>query len=122
VRTRLSLERTLMAWVRTAVSLIGFGFTVVQFFNRMEDMPGIKPAHFPEASRYMGLSLIFCGVLALAVSIWQYHWALRYLWGGSFAALAGATEERQQTPIYAVAIALLLVGIFAFFAVLLRFL
>ncbi|TIU04855.1 MAG: DUF202 domain-containing protein, partial [Mesorhizobium sp.] len=29
LRTRLSVERTLMSWVRTSVSLIGFGFTIV---------------------------------------------------------------------------------------------
>jgi putative membrane protein len=34
VRTRLSLERTLMSWVRTSVALIGFGFTIVRFFER----------------------------------------------------------------------------------------
>lgn len=32
LRTRLSTERTLMSWVRTATALIGFGFTIVQFF------------------------------------------------------------------------------------------
>ena len=34
LRTRLSIERTLMSWVRTATALIGFGFTIVQFFER----------------------------------------------------------------------------------------
>jgi inner membrane protein YidH len=33
LRTRLSVERTLMSYLRTAVSLIGFGFTIVQFFK-----------------------------------------------------------------------------------------
>lgn len=28
LRTRLSVERTLMSWVRTAIALIGFGFTI----------------------------------------------------------------------------------------------
>jgi putative membrane protein len=121
LRTRLSLERTLMAYIRTAVSLIGFGFTIVQFFDRLQAMPGVAPARVPQAPYYLGLSLIFCGILALVVSIWQYHWTLRYLWSGNFAPLAGITEERKQTPLYAVTIVLLLVGVSAFFAVLLRF-
>jgi putative membrane protein len=120
LRTRLSVERTLMAVIRTAVSLIGFGFTIVQFFDRLPSMPGIKPAYFPDAPYYLGLGLIFCGILALVVSIWQYHWTLGYLWSGSFATVAGATKEGKQTPLYAVAIAVLLVGVFAFLAVLLR--
>jgi putative membrane protein len=120
LRTRLSVERTLMSVLRTSVSLIGFGFTIVQFFNRLPSMPGATPAYFPEAPYYLGLALIFCGILALVVSIWQYHWSLHYLWSGSFAAVAGVTKEGKQTPLYAVAVALLLVGVFAFFAVLLR--
>lgn len=32
-RTRLAHERTLMAWVRTATSLISFGFTIYKFFQ-----------------------------------------------------------------------------------------
>jgi putative membrane protein len=69
----------------------------------------------------LGLALIFCGVLALIVSIWQYHWTVRYLWSGSFAPIAGMTKEGLQTPIIAVAVLLILIGTFAFFAVLLRF-
>jgi putative membrane protein len=120
LRTRLSVERTLMSWVRTAVSLIGFGFAIVQFFTRMKDMPGVQPPRFPDASRYLGLSLIFCGVLGLLVSIWQYRWMLRYLWGSDFTQVAGMTKEGIQTPTVAVAVLLILIGLFAFFAVLLR--
>ena len=36
-----------MAWVRTAV-LIGFGFAIVQFFDRMDQMPGSVPPAIPE--------------------------------------------------------------------------
>jgi putative membrane protein len=110
-----------MSWVRTAVSLIGFGFAIVQFFDRMQQMPGVNPSRFPDAPYYLGLALIFCGILALAVSIWQYHWTLRYLWSGSFAAIAGMKEEGGQTPLIAVSVVLILIGVFAFFAVLFHF-
>jgi hypothetical protein len=36
IRTRLSLENTLMGWIRTTTSLIGFGFTLYQFFDRFQ--------------------------------------------------------------------------------------
>jgi putative membrane protein len=121
LRTRASLERTMLSWIRTAVSLIGFGFTIVQFFQRVEDLSGVKPALHPAAPRYLGLALIFCGVVALVVSTWQYHWTIRYLWSGSFAPLAGMTKEGLQTPTVAVAVLLILIGIFAFAAVLMRF-
>jgi putative membrane protein len=110
----------MMSWLRTAVSLIGFGFAIVQFFERLQQMPGARPAEYPRVPEYLGLSLIFCGVLALVISIWQYSWTLRYLWGGSFAAIAGMTREGLQSPVLAVAVLLICIGLFAFFAVLLR--
>ncbi|HSU04484.1 MAG TPA: DUF202 domain-containing protein [Acetobacteraceae bacterium] len=120
IRTRLSLERTMMSWVRTAVSLIGFGFAIVQFFERMQQMPGVRAAYTPNAPQYLGLSLIACGILALVISIWQYWWTVRYLWGGSFASIAGMTQEGMQSPVLAIAALLICIGLFAFFAVLLR--
>jgi putative membrane protein len=120
VRTRLAVERTLMAYMRTAVSLIGFGFAIVQFFERFHNMPGAAPARYPDAAWYLGLTLIFCGVVAMVISIWEFRWTIRYLWGGSFAKIAGMTAEGRQTPLYAVAIALIFIGTFAFVAVLLR--
>ena len=64
--------------------------------------------------------LISCGVLTLVISLWQYWWTVRYLWGGSFAQIAGMTKEGMQSPVLAIAILLICIGLFAFFAVLLR--
>src|ERR1700758_4759633 len=120
VRTRLALERTIMSWLRTAVALIGFGFAIVQYLNHLQQVPGARSIEFPTAPEYLGLALISCGVLALVISIWQYRWGLRYLWGDPFTPIAGVTKEGKQTPIMAVAILLIGVGLFAFFAVLFR--
>jgi putative membrane protein len=120
LRTRLSLERTLMSWVRTAIALIGFGFSIVEIFNRLAAMPGIAPALRPEMPRYVGLALIAAGVLALLISCWQYVWVSNYLWGPQFRPIAGLREGGAQTPSLVIAIALILVGLLAFFAVLLR--
>ncbi len=120
IRTRLSVERTMMSWVRTAVSLIGFGFAIVQYFERIGEAPGALPAYHPGAPRYLGLALISCGVLALLVSIWQYVWTIRYLWSDSFAPVAVLRSEKVHSPLLAVAVLLIFIGLFAFFAVLLR--
>ncbi len=120
IRTRLSVERTMMSWVRTAVSLIGFGFAIVQFFERLQQIPGTRPAYTPNAPVYLGLALIACGILALFISIWQYWWTVRYLGSGSFAPIAGMKEGGMQSPVLAVAILLIGIGLFAFFAVILR--
>jgi inner membrane protein YidH len=120
LRTRLSVERTLMSWVRTSVALIGFGFTIVQFFERLPALSGTAPAILPEAPRYLGLALIGAGVLALVVSGGQYRRILAYLWGREFEPIAGWEKRPVQTPLYLITIAMIFIGLFAFGAVLLR--
>jgi putative membrane protein len=123
LRTRLALERTMMSWARTAVSLIGFGFAIVQFFERLQEMPGVLPARHPRAPQYLGLALIACGILALVISIWQYRWAVRYLWGSPFtpiAGMTGTTKEAMHSPVIATAVLLIGIGLFAFLAVMFR--
>src|SRR5208283_2994485 len=124
IRTRLSVERTMMSWQRTAVALIGFGFAIVQYFSHLQQIPGTRPAYLPRAPEYLGLALISCGILALVISLWQYRWMVHYLWGGSFTPIAGmragAKAEKLQSPVVAVAVLLIFIGFFAFFAVLFR--
>ena len=120
LRTRLSLERTLMSWVRTAVALIGFGFTIVQFFQHISQIEGVKAAVEPEAPRYLGLALIATGIVALAISVWQYRVVIKYLSSADFRPLAGLEGGPEYTPLYAVAIVLMFIGLFAFFAVFTR--
>lgn len=120
IRTRLSVERTMMAWVRTSVALIGFGFTIVQFFERLGSTQGAAPALRPEAPRYLGLALIAAGVIALLVSVWQYRAVARYLLSNEYQPIAGLGEVVGHTPTYAISIAMIFIGLFAFGAVFLR--
>jgi len=109
-----------MAWVRTGSSLIGFGFTIVQFFDRMNDLRDVRPARFPEAPRYLGLMLIVCGIAALVISAWQYRVEMRDMQSGDFAAIAGENNARHQIPLLAISAALTVTGLFAFFSVIFR--
>jgi putative membrane protein len=120
LNARLALESTMMAWVRTATTLIGFGFTIVQFFERLNNMEGVDRAAQPFAARYVGLVLIAAGVIALVVSTVQYRATIRYLWHGDFAKIAGMQKTPGNTPIYSITIGLMVVGVLAFVAVLIR--
>ena len=66
-RTNLAGERTMMAWVRTATSLITFGFTIYKFFELEKgNIMGIHrqvvgPHHF-------SMLLIAVGILSLAIA------------------------------------------------------
>jgi putative membrane protein len=120
LRTRLAAERTFMAWVRTCISLVGFGFTIVQFFQKLGTMAGVAPATLPQAPRYLGLSLIGSGVIGMTIAIAQYIGFLRYLWRDDFKPIGGIHDTPSASPVIVVAVILWAVGVFAFFAVLLR--
>jgi putative membrane protein len=120
LRTRLAIERTLMAWVRTCTALIGFGFTIVQFFQRLAGTEGVAEALRPQAPRYLGLALIASGIAGLLISVIQYRKLISYL-DSTFSAIAQIQEGvTSKTPLQAVALGLVLIGIFAFGAILLR--
>ncbi len=74
-RTRLAEDRTLMAVIRTSLSLIGFGFTIFQFFQSLREQDFISKAAAP---RRFGMSLVGLGVLMLILGI-VYH--LRFMLG-----------------------------------------
>jgi uncharacterized membrane protein YidH (DUF202 family) len=76
-RSRAAAERTLMAWIRTALSLISFGFgidKVVQFLNKQELGRALDPLH---PGRILALSFILLGVFALAMAMIEHRSALR---------------------------------------------
>jgi len=120
IRTSIALQRTLLAGVRTAVSLIGFGFTVAQFFSKMQsNVPEGLNVVNPAIPRNLGLTLIVAGVASLAIFTWQYHAAMRTLRSGAYAALA--TEKRMNQGSYLVAFVVMLIGVAAFGSVFLHF-
>src|SRR5262245_4464729 len=69
-RTRLAEERTLMAVMRTSISLISFGFTIYQFFAKLQDAGTFSGSGHP--ARNFGQSLVWLGILMLTVGI-VYH-------------------------------------------------
>ena len=68
-RTRLAEDRTLMAVIRTSLSLIGFGFTIFQFFQRLREQDVITTAAAP---RHFGVTLVALGIAMLILGI-IYH-------------------------------------------------
>jgi putative membrane protein len=68
-RTRLAEDRTLMAVIRTSLSLIGFGFTIYQFFQRLREQDVITRAAAP--GRF-GVALVALGIVMLVLGI-GYH-------------------------------------------------
>lgn len=100
MRTRLGADRTLMAWLRTALSMISFGFTIYKFlqeFSRAE-----KLTLSDQGPRNLGLTLVGLGTAALIVASFQ-HWSLMKDLHGQ----ASARTKISLVLIVAVAVALL---------------
>ena len=111
-RTIIASERTLMAWVRTALSMIGFGFTIYKFFQYLPQDIAAGNVRRPQAPRNMGMTLIALGTLALVAAAWQHR---------SFLNEVGASQKRHVWSIsFVVAIFVVLIGVIAFYGVLLR--
>jgi putative membrane protein len=71
-RTRMSADRTLMAVIRTSLLLIGFGFTIYQFFRYLRETAGAPHLLRGEAPRKFGLALVILGVVMLSLGIWRH--------------------------------------------------
>ena len=71
-RTFLAHERTLMAWIRTSVSLISFGFTIYKFFQYLsQEIPFQRRTYF--GPREFAAAMIGLGVVSLAVAVIDYR-------------------------------------------------
>jgi putative membrane protein len=77
-RTRMAAGRTLMAWLRTSLSMIGFGFTIYKFLDAFQAQLAV-PVLRPQAPRNVALGLIGIGTAALIIACVQHRKYLRAL-------------------------------------------
>src|SRR5262249_13313077 len=80
IRTRLAFERTLMAWVRTSISLITFGFTIFKAFSYAYER-GLARRPGVLGPREYALIMISIGLVALALATWQHYRYVKMLHG-----------------------------------------
>lgn len=78
-RTYLSHERTLMAWTRTATSLITFGFTLFKFFEFLHASEQTVQSQHLFGARSFGMIMIGIGVSTLVVACFQHRAQMRRL-------------------------------------------
>jgi putative membrane protein len=113
-RTRMSADRTLMSVMRTSLSLIGFGFTIFQFFQKLRHAGTITHAAAP---RNFGITLVLLGIVMLIGGIiyhLQFMLHLRKERGAM--ATAGLIHAESKFPpslTLITAVLLLLIGVVA---------
>lgn len=70
-RTILAADRTLMAWIRTSLSMLSFGFTIYKF---LESIPRAEGQAHSDSPQRVGLFLAAMGTAAIVLGTGSY-WA-----------------------------------------------
>ena len=112
-RSRAAADRTLMAWIRTSLSLIGFGFgipTIVNTIEKTQKIYHVNPIRF---SVIVGLAFIATGTLGMALGLKEHRRLLKQIQRDRY-----TYEESHSAEI--IGIALLVIGLISFIGVIVK--
>ncbi|WP_312160513.1 DUF202 domain-containing protein [Phenylobacterium sp.] len=76
MRTVMAADRTLMAWVRTSLSMLSFSFTIYKFLETAAKQDVIARSDSPQQ---VGLFLAGMGTLAMVLGVASYWMTLKDL-------------------------------------------
>jgi putative membrane protein len=111
-RNRAAAERTLMAWIRTSLSLIAFGFgidRIVAAIHGLYPDTRIQPI---QLSRLLGLAFISLGVYAMIMAAIEHQQELRRIRRQD-----PYTYRPRRSLSLTVAVSMICIGIFAFIGI-----
>ena len=84
----LANERTLLAWVRTCIGIMAFGFVVVKFSLFIKQISIVlgkeTTIHQYGYSAPIGISLVFVGAVSLLLSVMRYSKTKKQLNTGTY--------------------------------------
>jgi len=104
----LAAERTFLAWIRTGLALMGFGFVVARFGLFLQELQFIQQGPATPSyglSLWFGTALIVLGVIVNALSAWHHLQLVQELERG------GPLPSRPSTQAVFIALFLALVGL-----------
>src|SRR5271170_3881099 len=107
-RVFFAAERTFLAWIRTGLALMGFGFVVARFGIFLQQLVldrGYQPARSSGVSVVLGVCLVATGVAVCLASAWRHVLLIRALKKGEVLAI------RPSTLAIALALVLAAVGL-----------
>lgn len=109
----LALDRTMLAWVRTTLSMVGFGFGMTAFFRTLyQSNPGTETRHLHLMAIVFGVALLAIGLITVTFAGLTQLADLRIL-------ARGGIPAKSQIPLTLVVTGLLLMlSVFGLVAVL----
>ena len=83
-RVQYAAERTLLAWIRTGLAMMGFGFVVARFSLFLRELTGLRGELPPTPgwSRYIGTAIVALGVLVTFTASVRHRRDIRRLRSG----------------------------------------
>lgn len=105
-RIRLAAERTLLAWIRTGLALMGFGFVVARFalwLRAVAALAPAEPAPGHHLSAWFGVALVLLGVATNVVAAIRHRRYVR--------ALDAGASDPELDPLLGVGLATVLAAI-----------
>ncbi len=110
-RNRAAAERTLMAWIRTCLALISFGFGVDRIVTTLQKDYTDDPLHI---TRILGLSFIGIGTCAIFLAAFEHRQELRHIQRENY------RYKSRSSLAFVVAISIFVTGIFAFVGIVIK--
>jgi putative membrane protein len=86
-RVYFAAERTLLAWIRTGVALMGFGFAIARFGLFLREMQATQSTPVPHSgwgSPFAGVTLITLGIIVNLAASLNYVRVVRQLSSGTW--------------------------------------